>query len=113
MRSFSSSENSARRERAQPLGGHLAQELREALLGAAKHLGEHPIEAVVVALVLHQAGAREVVEVLCRNLRDARAQRLEQHQELGDRDRHARPRAARRRNGSSTAVPPVSARGGA
>ena len=60
------------------------------LLRARENLRKDPIEAVVVALVLHEAGAREIVEVLRRDLRHARPQRLEQVEELGDGDRDTR-----------------------
>jgi nanoRNase/pAp phosphatase (c-di-AMP/oligoRNAs hydrolase) len=71
------------------LRGYLGEQLRGQPFGAGKHLGKDAIEAIVVALVLNETGARQVVEILRRQLRDARLQGLEEHQELGGGHRHA------------------------
>ncbi len=89
MRRCSSAENTRAASCCSHCGRYLPEQLREQPLGALEDLGEHYVETVVVAFVLHQAGAREVIEVLGRELRDARRERLEQRQKLGDRDRHA------------------------
>src|SRR6185312_11885413 len=68
-------------ERLEPLGRHLRDDLFERLFGPGESLSEHTVEAVVVPLVLYQAGAREIVEILCRDPCDTLAQRLEQSQE--------------------------------
>jgi len=73
-----------------PVRGDLGEQLREAPFGAGKHLGKDAIEAIVVAFVLNETGAREVVEILRRQLRHARPQCLQEHQELGGGHRHAR-----------------------
>ena len=54
----------SRGERLQPLGRHGSDELRKRPFGTLEDVGKHLIEAVVMALVLHQTGARQVVEVL-------------------------------------------------
>ena len=51
--------------------------------------GEHAVVAIVVFLVLHQAGAGEIVELLHAAERDALRHRLDERQELLDRDRDA------------------------
>ena len=51
--------------------------------------GEHAIVAVEIFLVLHEAGAREVIEILDAPESDLFLQRFDERQELADRDRHA------------------------
>ena len=76
-------------ERAQPLLRQFLRQHREQLLGALEVRGEHPVEAVEVAFVLHQREARVVVELLGRQPGDARLQPREQGQQFGQRDRDA------------------------
>jgi hypothetical protein len=52
-------------------------------------LGKDAIEAVEVAFILHERQAREVIELLGRERRDACLERFEQAQELGQRGRDA------------------------
>ena len=78
--------------------GSSATMLLEQLLRAFEGVREHAIEAVVVALVLHEARAREVVEVLRGDPHDARLQPFEQRQEFRDARPERRLRAGRRRS---------------
>ena len=50
-------------------------------------MAEHPVEPVEVALVLHQAGTRQVVEVLDALVGEVALERLEQGEVLPQRDR--------------------------
>ena len=61
----------------------------EGLFGALEVRGEGTIEAIKMPLVLHQAGARQEVEIFRARIRKLRLKRFEQRQELGDRYRHA------------------------
>ena len=51
-------------------------------------MAEHLVELVEVALVLHQRGAREVVEVLDAAVGEVGLQRLHQREVFLERDRH-------------------------
>src|SRR5579883_2672169 len=79
----------AHAELREPVRRQLTHQLREGLLDALEVSGEGAIEAVVMTLVLHQAGARDVIEALGARLRETARQRLEQRQQLGDRNRDA------------------------
>ena len=81
----------------QELLGELAQPLlrdlgRDALGGqrleALEDVAEHPVELVEVPLVLHQDGARQIVEIVDAVVGDALLHRLHQRQVLLDGDRH-------------------------
>jgi hypothetical protein len=72
----------------EPLRGNGRQKLRKQLLRPLEDFREYAIEAIEVALVLHQAQARQVIEILGGNVSDASAQRFEQRQELGQRHGH-------------------------
>ena len=74
----------------QPLRRQLRLERREAALGPGEVLGEHTVEAIEMALVLDQRQARQVVEILGREKGHALPQPLQQHQQLGQRDRNTR-----------------------
>ena len=76
----------------QPFRGSSATSFVEHLLGAREMLGEHPVEAVEVTLILHQRQAREVVEILGRQL--ARVPRFERFEQA-------------RNSGSVTGTPPA------
>ena len=52
-------------------------------------MAEHPVELVEVALVLHQRGAREIVEILDAAAGDVLLHRLHQRQVFAQRHRHA------------------------
>ena len=76
------------RELLQPLFGNLHDERID--FDDAFEVGrEHAVEAVEVLLVLNQARAREVVEVLRAAERDLLLEGLDERQELADRDRDA------------------------
>src|ERR1700722_8521030 len=53
-----------------------------------EHQAEHAIELVEIALILHQRGAREVIEVLHRLLREVGVDRLHQRQVFAQGHRH-------------------------
>ena len=59
-------------------------------LDALEDVRKHLVEAVDVALVLHQRGAREVVKALDVELHQPGIHALEQRQVLAQRDRNAR-----------------------
>ena len=75
---------------AQPLGRDLLAESRERLLDALEVRRECAIEAIEVFLVLHHRRAGEVVEVVDAVTGDARFERLQQRQVLGQRYGDAR-----------------------
>ena len=54
-----------------------------------EHVAEHAVELVEVALVLHQHGAREVIEILHAPAREIGVHRLHQGQVFAQRHRHA------------------------
>ena len=56
---------------------------------ALEDVAEHPVEFVDVALVLHQRGARQIIEILDAARREIGLQRLHQRQILAQRHRHA------------------------
>ena len=70
---------------AQPVLGDLRLQRRVHPLKALEHMGEHPVEAVQVALVLDQGGARQVVEAVHRQVGHAPVHRLHQHEVLAQR----------------------------
>src|SRR5690606_2706128 len=74
---------------AQPLLWDARHHALEQLFGAFEMGGEGPVETVEPALVLHERRTRQIVEVFGAGVRELRLKRLEQRQELGDRDRHA------------------------
>ncbi len=63
--------------------------MREDLLRALEVRGEGTVETIVIALVLDQAGARQVVETLGARRPETARERLEQSQQFGDRRRYA------------------------
>ena len=73
----------------QPFGGNvrLLHGVEQALQ-PLEHGAEHAVELVEVALVLHQRGARQVIEILDRLLGEVGVERLHQRQIFaqGDRD---------------------------
>ena len=75
---------------AQPVLRQLSRERGEQFLCAAKVGGEHPVEAVIVALVLDEAGARKEVELLDLEPDHAGLQRTQERQEFRQRDGDAR-----------------------
>jgi hypothetical protein len=74
------------RHQAQPVLGDLRFEPGDAL-DALEVLAEGLVELVVVRLVLDQAGAREVIELVDAVAGDVLLQRLEQGEEFLGRDR--------------------------
>ena len=98
----------------QPVRGHLGDELRRTASRRRRNLREHAVEAIVVALVLHETGAREIVEVLRgQPAPRARFSAFEQRQELGDGHRHAGCAQLEEESAPSTAAAPSARRGGA
>ena len=77
------------RESCEPVRGQFPQELREGIHGPLEMRSEGAVESIVVAFVLYQASAREVVKPLGARFAQPDAQRFEQRQELRDRHRHA------------------------
>ena len=75
-------------EQAQPLLGDLRLHRLAHQLEALEDVAEHLVELVEVALVLHQRGAREIVEVLDAAVGEVGLQRLHQRQVLLQGDRH-------------------------
>ena len=69
------------RELLQPLLGNLGLVHRiEQVLQPLEHGAEHAVELVEIALVLHQRGARQIVEILHRLVGEVGVQRLHQRQ---------------------------------
>ena len=73
----------------EPLGrdlgfGALAQQFEP-----LEHMAEHTVELVEIALVLHQRGARQIIEILHAAGGQVGLHRLHQRQILAQRDRHA------------------------
>src|SRR5208282_1976007 len=79
----------AHRQLLQPVGRQLPLQHREQILDPLEVGGESAVVAIVEALVLHQTGSREVVEALGAQVAQARLQRFQQREQLGDRYRHA------------------------
>ena len=77
------------RELLQPLGGDLGGERLLEQVEPLEHVAEHAVELVEVALVLHQRGAREIVEVLDPAAGEVLLHRFHQGQVFAQRDRHA------------------------
>ena len=75
------------RDEAQPFLGDLRLDGVGQRGDALEHLAEHAVEAIEVALVFDEAGARQEVEVLHLAPRHARVEPLEQRQVLLERDR--------------------------
>ena len=74
----------------QPLGrnfGRRAPSLQQ--LEALEHVAEHAVELVEVALVLHQRGARQIIEILDAAAGEVGLHRLHQRQIFAQRHRHA------------------------
>ena len=74
----------------QPLLWNLGEQSISRTGEALEDMPEDTVEAIEVALVLHQGGAREVVEFLCRILREVVLQRLDEGEVFLERDGHAR-----------------------
>ncbi len=70
------------RESPQPVRRDLGDDAIEQRLRALEGFREHPIETIVVRLVLHERRPREVVELLGRAGRDMPLQPFEQRQEF-------------------------------
>ena len=73
----------------EPLRGDLSLDAVAKHFQALEHVAEDPVEFVDVALVLHQRGARQIVEILDAPERQVRLQRLHQRQVFAQRHRHA------------------------
>ena len=73
----------------QPFGRDLGGERLLEQVEALEHVAEHAVELVEVALVLHQRGAREVVEILDPAAGEVLLHRLHQREVFAQRDRHA------------------------
>ena len=74
--------------RAQPLLGDLRLQRLAHQVEALEDVAEHLVELVEVALVLHQRGAREIIEVLDAAVGQVRLHRLHQREVLLQGDRH-------------------------
>ena len=86
MRRLSSSLRVQRRDQPQPLLRDLGLDRIGQRGDALEHLAEHAVEAVEVALVFDEAGARQKIEVLHLAPGDAGVEPLEQRQVLLQRD---------------------------
>ncbi len=73
----------------EPVGRQLARKQREQVFGALEMRRESPVEPVVVALVLDQTSARQIVKALGARLAQTPLERLEQRQKFRDGHRHA------------------------
>ena len=76
-------------DRLQPLLGHVDRLLAVVAHHALEDLGEDLVEAVEQPLVLHEGGARQVIERLRRLLDHVAVERLEQHEVLLEAGRNA------------------------
>ena len=73
----------------EPLDRDLGRERLLHQFEAVEHVPEHAVELVEVALVLHQRGAREIVEVLDPARREIGLHRLHEREIFAQRHRHA------------------------
>ena len=73
----------------QPFGGDFGGKCLLQKFHALEHLAEHPVELVEIALVLHQRGAGEVVEILDAARGEILLHRLQQGQIFAQGHRHA------------------------
>src|SRR5262249_46667216 len=74
----------------EPLGRNVDSDDILQELEALEYVRKHTIEFVEVALILHQGGTREIIEVLDSARGKIRLHRLHQREVLAQRDRHAR-----------------------
>jgi hypothetical protein len=79
----------AHRQLREPIIRQLPLQQREHIPRALEVRGEYPVVPVVVALVLHQTGARQGVEALGARVAQSRLEGFEQGQKFGDGYRYA------------------------
>ena len=77
------------RELLQPLGRDVRFRRVAQQFQPLEHVAEHAVELVEIALVLHQRGARQIIEILHPAAGEIGLHRLHQGQILAQRDRHA------------------------
>ena len=73
----------------QPFGRDIGGEAVTQHLGAFEHRAEDAVELVDVALVLHQHGARQIIEILDAARGEIGLHRLHQSEVFAQRHRHA------------------------
>ena len=77
-------------ERLQPFFGDLRQQGAVDILQPLEDMAEHLVELVEIALVLHQRGAGEIIEIVDLQIDDVLVQRIHQRQIFLERHRNAR-----------------------